>query len=112
MIEQQHMIAQSIEPVALEPARVIDHRPIAAQFLDKHTVSQPLRRQQISLTPRQPHLELRLCHLPCAPGLSVVPNGPHCESSRHFSVKQQCRSILGNAAMARKQAAFRRNDSG
>jgi hypothetical protein len=51
------MVIDRIEGVALEPAGMIDQRPVAAQFLDKDPIAQPLRGQKIGLVTGQADLE-------------------------------------------------------
>ncbi len=48
-IDEDEVIVHAVELVALEPAGVIDHRPVTAQLLDEDPIAQPLRGQEILL---------------------------------------------------------------
>ena len=43
------MIEERVEPVALQPCGMIDHRPVTAKLGDEHLVAQPLRGAQVIL---------------------------------------------------------------
>ena len=59
VVDQQHLVHDRVEFVALQPVEVIDQRTVAAQFLDKDAIAQALRRQKVDLVSRQASLEER-----------------------------------------------------
>ena len=56
---QRKVVEDRIEPVHLEPRRVIDHCARSAQLLDEHLVAQALRGTKIGLALGKGHAELR-----------------------------------------------------